>query len=762
MRAILSEAVRFMLLRRIADLGHYSPCLPLPAPPPRTKAMPTSEPHYLDRILNPLSIVVVGASKDPTKRGNRVIQSLVADRYQGRILPINPREREILGFPCYPSIAETPGQIDLAIVCTAASTIKGVIADCGRRQVKGAILLAAGFSEIGDAGRQLEEEIVALARAHRVRLIGPNTNGMFTARLGCNAWGLPDIPRGPLGLLSNSANCVTSIVMQAKTHGHMGINTMLSVGNQADIEFQEYLECLGEDPAVSAVMLYLEGFKNAPAFRAVARKTTRTKPVVMYVAGRTSEGKRAAKSHSGSLAGAYAVNRGVLRQSGAVVVDRLYHLYPVAEALSLFPPMRGRRVAVVSEGGGPITVAADALVEQGLQLAPLSAHTQARIHEVVPNATAISNPVDAGGGTDPRAEYYGPICRAILEDPAIDALLIVGLLGGYADRFGEQAAPAEHAVCIELGEMMRKYGKPVIVQSHYADMKTRSLDILRGAGVPFQRHVEVAVQCLASAADYSATRARHAAMPAAEPRATAPTDAVQIVDTAASAGRDLLETEARTLLGAYGIALPAHLLARSAQGAAAAAHTFGGQPLAMKIVSADILHKSEAQGVKLNLQGESALIEAYRQIESGAHSYRPDARIEGVLITPMAQRGTELIIGVTDDPQHGPVIMFGLGGVFVELIGDVVFRALPITVDDAREMIGGLRHGAALDGARGAAPVDREALATLMVQVSRIRELHPQIREIDLNPVIAHGSGYTIVDARVILQAPDKASQTSG
>jgi len=714
--------------------------------------VPASRAHYLDAILNPRSIVIIGASNDPAKRGNRAIRSLVSDGYTGDIIPINPREPEILGFHCYPSVADAPGELDLAIVCTAAKSVTGVIEECGRRKIKGAILLAAGFSEAGEAGRKLEDEVVALARHHNVRLIGPNTNGMFSARLGCNAWGMADVPRGPLGLLSNSANCVTSIVMQARTHGYMGINTMLSVGNQADIQFHEYLECLGEDPAVSAVMLYLEGFKDVTAFRAVARRTTQIKPVVMYVAGRTSEGKRAAKSHSGSLAGEYAVNRGVLRQSGVTVVDRLYHLYPVAEALSLLPPMRGRRVAVLSEGGGPITVAADALVEQGLELAQLKSETQARIHAIVPNATAISNPVDAGGGTDPRAEYYEPICRAILEDPNIDALLVVGLLGGYADRFGEQAAPAEHAVCVELGEMMRRYGKPVVVQSHYADAKTKSLDILRRAGIPFQRHVEVAVQCLASAADYAAARERNAQSSARSTGHVAP-EALRIISAAEGAGRDLLETEARDVLKAYEVVVPRHVLASSPGEAAASAQTFGDGLLAMKVVSADILHKSEAQGVKLNLRGERALSDAYREIDASARAYRAGARVDGVLITPMARRGTEVIIGITSDPQHGPVIMFGLGGVFVEVVGDVVFRALPITHEDARDMIGGLRYGSVLDGARGAERVNREALAELLVRVSRIRELHPQILEIDLNPVVARADGYTIVDARIVLQS---------
>lgn len=718
--------------------------------------MQESAPHYLDRILNPRSILVVGASKDPTKRGNRAIQSLVSDGYQGEIIPINPKESEILGFKCYPSISAAPGELDLAIVCTAAKTVKGVIEECGQRKVKGAILLAAGFSETATPeGVALENEVVALARRQNVRLIGPNTNGMFSARLGCNAWGMKDVPRGPLGLISNSANCVTYIVMQARAHGYAGINTMLSVGNQADIQFHEYLDCLGDDPDVSAVMLYLEGFKDASAFRAVARTTTQKKPVVMYVAGRTSEGKRAAKSHSGSLAGAYAVNRGVLRQSGVIVVDRLDNLYPVAEALSLFPPMRGRRVAVLSEGGGPITVAADAIVEHGLELAQLTDETQAKIHAVVPNATAINNPVDAGGGTDPRAEYYGPICRAILEDPNIDALLIVGLLGGYADRFGPQAAPAEHAVCVELGEMMRQYGKPVIVQSHYSDMKTQSLDILRKAGVPFQRHVENSVRCLAAAADYTAARERNARS-AAEARIEAAADPKRIIAAAQGARRDLLETEARDVLRGYGVEVPRHVLVTSAAEAAAAAKTFGEAPLAMKIVSGDILHKSEAGGVKLNVTGAAALTAAFTEIESKARAYKADAQVAGALVTPMARRGTEVIVGVVRDPQYGPVVMFGLGGIFVETIGDVSFRALPVTLDDAREMTGDLRYAKVLEGLRGAEAVDRERLAELIVRVARIAELHPEIAEIDLNPVIAHGDGYTVVDARMVLKKSEE------
>ncbi len=713
--------------------------------------------HPLDRVLNPQSIAVIGASKDPSKRGYRAILSLQVDGYAGAIVPINPREREILGLPAYPSIAEAPGEIDLAIVCTAAATTPEVIEACGQRGVKGAILLAAGFSEAGEEGRLLEERTLAVARRHNLRLIGPNTNGMFSARLRCNAWGLPDIPVGPLALLSNSANVVTSLVLQARVHGHMGIHTMLSVGNQADILFHEYLECLAGDADVGAVMMYLEGFKDARGFAQVARRATPRKPVVMYVAGRTGEGKRAAKSHSGSLAGAYPVNRDVLRQAGVTVVERLYHLYPVSEALSLFPPMRGRRVAVLSEGGGPITVAADALVEAGLELAPLSQATQALIHSVVPAATAIANPVDAGGGTDPRADYYRPIVRAILEDPNVDALLIVGIWGGYAERFSASAAADEEPVCELLGELMREHGKPVIVQSHFADLKTRALGVLRAAGVPYQRHVEVAVQCIASAAERSAalrrldaegsTTERLPAVPAA-----VPPEAASLVAAARAEGRHLLEPEARDLLRLHGVPVPTHRTVASASEAAAAAAAFGDQPLAMKIVSRDIVHKSEAGGVQLRLRGAEALADAFATIGERALRWQPDARIAGCLLTPMAAPGVELIVGVVRDPQHGPVVLVGLGGVLVEQIGDVAFRAPPLTRDEALAMLEQLRFRALLEGVRGAPAVDRRAIADLVVAVARIAIVHPEIVEIDLNPVIAHAEGFTVVDARMLLE----------
>ena len=707
--------------------------------------------HYLDRILNPHTIAIIGASQDPTKRGYRAIQSLFGDKYQGQIYPINPKESEILGLKCYPSIDDAPGEIDVALVCTAAKTVPSVIEACGRKGVKGAILLAGGFGEASEAGRLIEEQTVAIAQRYNVRFIGPNTNGMFSARLGCNAIGVPNIPRGPLVLLSNSANVNVSALTEAQYHGYFGINTMLSVGNQSDIQFHEYLECFGDDQEVKTIISYIEGFKNGPAYLASARKVTQRKPVVMYVAGRSAEGRRAAKSHSGSLAGDYDVSKGVLPQAGISVVTRMDELYPVAEALALFPPMAGKRVAVLSEGGGVITVAAEALVDRGLTLPALDAATQARIHAIIPNASAISNPVDSGGGTDPRVEYCGSIAQAILDDPNIDALLIVGFFGGYTMRYGPGVAEAENKVCLDLADLMRKHQKPVIVQSHYLNFKPESMDVLRKAGVPVQRQIEIAAQCLACAANYGIARER--LREGLSPQSPAPAGAAakSVIATCRREGRDLLEPEARQLLKEGGLAVPEHRLMRTAGDAADVAGFFGSTPLAVKVVSKDVLHKSDAGGVRLNIAGAAALAEAFADIQRSVISHHPGARIDGMLVAPMASAGTEIIVGVTQDAQYGPVIMFGLGGIFVEVIRDVVFRALPIGARDAHEMIAGLRYGQMFDGARGAQPVDRQMLADLLLKVSDFAAAHPEISEIDLNPVIARAREYSIVDARMIL-----------
>lgn len=706
-------------------------------------------PHYLESVIHPQSIAVIGASNDPVKRGCRAIKSLLADSYQGKIYPVNPKEAEILGMRCYPDVGAIPDKVDLALVCTAAKTTPQVMEMCGQAGVKGVVLLAGGFSEANEEGRVLEDQSIAIARRYGVRVIGPNTNGMFSSRLGCNAIGNLNIPRGPIAVLSNSANIMSSLQNEFIFHGHSGISVMLSVGNQSDIRFDEYLELLNADDETHAIIFYIEGFKDAPAFLAAARRTAVRKPIVMYIAGRNTAGKNAAKSHSGSLAGDYAISKGVLKQAGVVLVSRSDELFPVAEALALMPPMRGRRVAILSEGGGPITVASEACADQGLALTTLSESTQAKIHAIVPAASAISNPVDAGGGTDPRATYYGSISEAILEDPNIDALLFVGLFGGYGVRWGGAEAEIEGDVCRRLGQMARKYQKPIMVQSHFAHMKTESLNILRQAGIPYQRHIETAVQCLSSAASYELAKCRLRSTLAVS--GVIARAAQELIRSARDAGRDLLEPEAKALLKIYGIHTEPHTLISDAQDAACADEAFSGAALAVKIVSKDVPHKSDAGGVELNVVGAAGIARAVESIRESILQHVPGADIHGYLVTPMVKRGTELLIGVLRDPSYGSVITFGLGGVFVEIIRDVVFRCLPISTADAWEMVNDLRYAAMLDGARGNAPVDRQKIVDLLLHVSKIATLHADIAELDLNPIVAHADGCAIVDARIIL-----------
>ena len=703
-------------------------------------------------FLNPNSVAIIGASKDPTKRGFRAIQTLLQEKFAGAIFPINPKESEILGLPCHPDLASVPQEIDLALICTPARTLPAMVKACGEKGVKGAVVLAGGFSEAGEEGTRLEQEMVAAARQFGVRLVGPNTSGMFNTHKACNLVGFSNLEAGGIGILSQSGNMALSLVTEGQINGHMGFSTYIGVGNEADLQFSEYLDYFGDDEQTKVVIAYVEGLKSGHAFLESARRVCRIKPVVLYKSGRTEVGQSAAKSHTGALAGSYGVARGALQQAGVTVVSQSDQILSVAEALALLPPPPSKRIAILADGGGHATIAADALTEQGMTLPRLSQQTRERLAAILPPAAALANPVDVAGGTDANPEVFADCAEAILADPSVDALLIVGLFGGYAIRFSETLGPIESHTASRLGGMIERFGKPIMLQSLYAPMRTESLVTLRAAGVPVHESVERAVRCLVSLAEYGAARARIAAeQPAAAPAAN--TTASTVVSAARSEGRNsLLEHEAQALLKSYAITLPPSVLVSSPAELGQARDQLGEVPLAMKVVSRDILHKSDAGAVKLNIVGESEMSQAYAAIVKSSLAYRADADIKGVLVTPMARKGgVEMIIGVTRDPQFGPVMMFGLGGIFVEVLKDVVFRSLPLTAIDAAEMLDEIKANAILGGVRGAPPVDRKALVDLMLRISQVCLAHPEIAELDLNPILGYADGYALVDARMIL-----------
>jgi acetate---CoA ligase (ADP-forming) len=450
------------------------------------------------------------------------------------------------------------------------------------------------------------------------------------------------------------------LLAQSHHNGHAGFTTFIGVGNEGDMRFHEYLQFFGDDPHTRAVMVYAEGFKDGQAFLDAAREIAPRKPIVLYKAGRTTQGEHAARSHSGSLAGNYAVARGVLQQAGVILVERSDEMFAVADTVSRTGGRPTRRVAVLSEVGGPISQAADALAERGLELPHLSAVTEARLKTITPAASQLSNPIDAGGGTDPHPRYMPSCSREILADPAIDALLIVGYFGGYQVRYGAGIAEIENAAARELVTLAAASGKVVMVQCHYAEFPTEAIGILRAGDIIVVRSIEIAAACLAAAERF------HAVSSTARPKAAvqaikAPPEALPIIVGARMQGRDsLLETEALRLLAAHSIAVP------RTDDASALPSELLNVPVALKIVSKDILHKSDVGGVRLGISGAAAIHHEAAALLLGVRNRCPGAEVAGVLVTPMAEKGVEVIIGVANDPQFGRILMFGLGGVFVE------------------------------------------------------------------------------------------------
>ncbi|MDO9600097.1 MAG: acetate--CoA ligase family protein [Azoarcus sp.] len=703
----------------------------------------------LHDILAPASIAIIGASADPTKRGYKAMIGLIKDGYRGAIYPINPKIDMVLGVKTWASIDALPGPVDLALICTPAASVPGLLTECGRKGVKGAIVLASGFKETGPEGAKLEQQVLDAARAGGVRVIGPNTSGMFNLHKKVNLLALTNIKAGDVGFISQSGNMLLSLVLEAEHNGHVGFSTYVGPGNQTDVGFNDYLRYLGEDEHTRVATLYVEGFRDGQRFLQVAREISAVKPVVVYKSGSTEQGKKAASSHTGALAGSYAMTVDLLRQVGVSVVQHSNEILPVAEGLGLLQKAPGKRVAVISDGGGQATIASDRLTEAGLELAELSDETKRRLGAILFPQASLVNPVDVAGSSDANPALLAQCMEIVAEDENVDSVFLVGMFGGYSIRFAEDLLGGEMRGAESMIELARRSTKPIVVYSLYAPIKPPALRRLHEARLPVYTSIEYAVRVLAALGErgiYLQSRADDVLAPVVAPSE----EMKSMFARAQNEGRDLFEFEAKALLRAHGVEVAPEVVVHHVEELAAVAAQFGDQLLVMKVVSKDILHKSDAGGVKLNLRGEAELREAFDRIMSSCHAYDPNADIRGVLVTPMAKKGTEVIIGVSRDPIFGPVLMFGLGGIFVEILEDVAFRAIPLSQHDAGSMVDQLKARKVLDGVRGEPPADKAALVDLLLKVSGIVTAYPQISELDLNPVIAYPEGYAAVDARII------------
>lgn len=709
----------------------------------------------LRRMLAPRSIAVVGASADPAKRGYQALRALSASGYPYPIYPVNPKGGDLLGIEVLTSIADLPRGVDTALVCLPAAAVPAALRELSRVGVAGAVVLANGFGEAGAAGAANDARLRQAVAELDIRVIGPNTSGILNAPLGADLVGLGQVPAGPVSVVAQSGNMWLSLVADDRATRGPGFHCYVGLGNQVDVRYDECLRWFAHDGVTGAVAVHSEGLQDGRAFLVAAAEATARLPVVMLRGGRTEAGRRTALSHTGSVGGPDAVAVAVLAQAGVELVDRCDELAVVAGALATTSPVRaGRGVVILTDGGGHATLAADALGTAGVDLAPLSPGTQARLRELLGERAAVTNPVDVAGATDDRPALFADCAEALMNDDAVGLVLVVGLFGGYFRRFDARLAHQEEATSRRLLELATRRQVPLVVQSCYATETIPSHDILRDGGVTVLPSIDHAVRVvtalarrgrrLASLGERSLLR-----LPPPTPGERSPLPPAQAAPGEPNAsGKALDEPAARRLVEAAGIETGPWAFAASGEDLAVAVERFGG-PCAVKVVSPEVPHKSDAGGVRLDVTADTAA-NAWRDIVDSVTAAHPAATIAGAVVAPMAEPGVELFVGAARDPIFGPVVAFGSGGILVEALGDVSFRAAPLTRLEAEELISETIASRTLDGFRGLPPVDRKALATLLVRVGEFLVGDPGIAELDLNPVIATRSGLLPVDVRIV------------
>jgi acetyltransferase len=704
----------------------------------------------LENVFKPRSVAVIGASEVPGKASERRTRSLIEGGYKGDIYLINPKRSELFGRKAYPSITEVDKEVDLVMIVVAPRFLVPAVADSVKMGAKGIIIITAGLGETGEEGKKIEAEILDEAAKTGTYVIGPNCSGMFSASADMNFLGVPQIEKGPISVLAQSGNVIDSLTHYARMR-KVGFSKIISVGNAIGVNLHEYIAYLKDDPDTTVIMTYLEGISDGNNLVRVVRETVKKKPVIALKVGRSGAGARAAASHTGSLAGDDIIVDAAFRQAGIVRVSNVDELFDMADVFASCPLPKGNRVAILSEGGGDNSIAADNAEKYGMDVPVLSKETQERMKPFLLEGMPASNPIDYGGTAEENPHMITECVKVCMEDDQVDGISITGFFGGFKDIIAPHVAELEERASQDMVDLVKTYKKPLIVHTSFAREPIRSLDILKGAGVPVFESSERTAQCLSALMQFSLNQKKLSQMHIPAGEATERTNVKKLFKTVRDEKRhNLLETESRDVLTEYGISLPEGALASNAKEAVEAANKIG-YPLAMKVVSPDIIHKSDAGGIKLGVQDKEGIERAFEEIVQNAEKVTTKEKILGTFISPMAAKGQECIIGMIRDRQFGPVIMFGLGGIFVEILKDVSFRVAPLAQEDINEMIKEIKGYKILTGIRGQKPKDIDAIKDILAKLSEIAIDNPEIKEIDLNPVIVHKKGASIVDSRIIL-----------
>ncbi|MBI5837169.1 MAG: acetate--CoA ligase family protein [Candidatus Eisenbacteria bacterium] len=694
--------------------------------------------NTLDPFFTPRGVVVVGASRDEGKLGYGVVRNLVESGFRGAMHFVNPKADQILGHPCWRSISDVPDPADLAVIIVPAEKVPEVLEQCGARGIRGAIVVSGGFGETDAHGRQLERRSLEISRRHGIRLIGPNCIGVIHTHLPVNTTFLISKPvRGDVAFVSQSGAICQAVIDWGAGMG-FGFSYVASLGNQADVSEHEMLGALARDERTRVITMYLEGVKDGVAFLRAAELASRAKPLVALKVGRTAAGRKAVSSHTGALAGQAAAYVAAFERSGVLRAGSVEDLFGWAKALAWSPPMKGDRVAVLTNAGGPGILAADSIEDFGLKLASLAEPTVQAMRAVAHPHAALHNPVDmlASGGPADYARFLPPL----LADPGVDAVLVISV----PPPIGDQAPVAEAVVAAT-----RHAGKPVVVAVMGDATVGDTLRVLRAAHIPDYKFPEHAASALAALHKRQAflDRPPHRA-PVLE-GVNAPAVGRLLRD---APGELLLGTAATEVVAAYGLRGPAETLARTADEAAAWAAK-NGFPVAIKVASADISHKSDVGGVVLGVADEAAAREAFRRVTEAGRKAVPAAHIDGATVQRMVLTGQEVIVGAVRDEQFGALAMFGAGGVEVEGAKDVAFGLCPLSRGEAEAMIDATFAGRRLRGFRNIAPADREAALDALLRLSRLAADFPEISEMEVNPLRVQrpGEGAVAVDVRVKL-----------
>lgn len=718
----------------------------------------------LDIFFYPSSIAIIGAGEALDSFGTRYIQALLNFGFKGEIFAVNHTGDEVLERKIYRSVLDIPKKIDLAVICVSARFASSILQECVEAHIKGVIVLSAGFSEMGSEGRLLEEELIKIAK-QEVRIMGPNCFGTYCPEGGITivpGEGFPKEP-GETALIAQSGQLSEGIVGRSFGEG-IRYSKVASFGNASDINEADLLEYLIDDKKTRIFTAYLEGVKDGRRFFEITRRNARKKPILLWKVGLTGIGSAAATSHTGSLAGKGAVWDAFFRQTRAIKISTLEDLVDTNVGFSCIPEGCGRRVAMVSGGGAGTVIGADACENAGLTMPPLADNVNETLHSVMPSVgTSIKNPLDIGT-PHPPLKMFTEVLETLAGSDRYDVIVIRRIFfsvtvskifaGAAAFSYEDQQALLEIPVNIK-----KKFNKPVViilpedltgVENVQLEEERRKIrDYFFASGIPVYLTEERAFNAISRLAKFKDSASEPFIAPEAQTEGAGKGDVSRICGTTAS--KVLSEIECKEILKEAGLNVIETSLARTREEALAFSER-SGYPVVMKIVSPQITHKSDVGGVKLGLENAFQISQAYDDIMESVRQIAPEAVIDGVSIQKMVPSGVELVIGMTKDPQFGPMLMFGLGGIFVEALKDVSFRIVPLTKADAGEMVREIKGFRLLQGFRGQPPVDITYLENYLLKISRFIQRNPEIKEMDINPLIAYSDGVVAVDARIVLE----------